>query len=138
MAGLTHDDLGGVNVLHKAHQGARHTAHGAGTALLDDLRGRQAQLQERGELLQDPIYAFSHDLHTPLLALTDQLLLVAKYESGEAEDEPRSVDLREVTLGVISQLQESAGGRETTFETELGGVRVRAGGTTCAARSRTC
>ncbi|WP_165794331.1 hypothetical protein [Deinococcus aerius] len=109
-----------MSVLHKAHQGARHTAHGAGTALLDDLRGRQAQLQERGELLQDLIYAFSHDLRTPLLALTDQLLLVAKYESGEAEDEPRSVDLREVTLGVISQLQE------------------RAGGTTCAARSRTC
>lgn len=130
------------------------------TALLDDLRERQEQLQERGELLQDLIYAFSHDLRTPLmanavnmrsalkgaygplpeayrttlthgleanaalLALADQLLLVAKYESGETEDEPQSVYLREVALGVLSQLQERAQARGITFETELEGVRV--------------
>ncbi|MFC6660403.1 histidine kinase dimerization/phospho-acceptor domain-containing protein [Deinococcus multiflagellatus] len=110
------------------------------TALLDDLQDRQAQLQARGEVLQDLIYAFSHDLRTPLmanavnmraalkgaygplpedyratlhngleanaalLALADQLLLVAKYESGNA-DEPRSVALRDVVLGVTQQVQ---------------------------------
>jgi len=130
------------------------------TALLDDLHVRQAQLQERGELLQDLIYAFSHDLRTPLmanavnmrsalkgaygplpeayratlhngleanaalLALAEQLLLVAKYESGQVDDEPQSVRLRQVTLGVISQLQERSGARGVTFETELEGVTV--------------
>lgn len=133
------------------------------TALLDDLQLRQAQLQERGELLQDLVYAFSHDLRTPLmanamnmraalrgaygelpgdycatlrhgldanatlLALADQLLLVAKYESGEREGragEVESVNLREVTVGVLTQLQARAAERGVTFETELEGVRV--------------
>lgn len=38
------------------------------TALLDDLRVQGAQLAERGEVLRDLVYAFSHDLRTPLLA----------------------------------------------------------------------
>ncbi|MBZ9713066.1 sensor histidine kinase [Deinococcus multiflagellatus] len=130
------------------------------TALLDDLQDRQAQLQARGEVLQDLIYAFSHDLRTPLmanavnmraalkgaygplpedyratlhngleanaalLALADQLLLVAKYESGNA-DEPRSVALRDVVLGVTQQVQPRAQARGVTLETTLEGVRVR-------------
>ncbi|PNY79579.1 sensor histidine kinase [Deinococcus koreensis] len=130
------------------------------TALLDDLQLRQAQLQERGELLQDLVYAFSHDLRTPLmanamnmraalrgaygelpadyratlrhgldanatlLALADQLLLVARYESGEREGELESVHLRDVTVGVLTQLQARAGERDVSFETELEGVRV--------------
>ncbi|MBZ9752845.1 HAMP domain-containing histidine kinase [Deinococcus sp. HMF7604] len=130
------------------------------TALLDDIHARQAQLQARGEVLQDLIYAFSHDLRTPLLAnavnirsalkgaygplpdaycatlrngleanatllsLADQLLLVAKYESGETDDEAQSVNLREVILGVLAQLQGPAADRSITFETELEGVTV--------------
>ncbi|WP_083847190.1 sensor histidine kinase [Deinococcus gobiensis] len=130
------------------------------TALLDDLRVRQAQLQERGELMQDLVYALSHDLRTPLmantmnmrsalkgaygplpedyrstlrhgldanaalLALADQLLLVAKYESGEQEDPLGSVALRDVVLGVISQLTGRAEEQGVTFETGLEGVRV--------------
>ncbi|MDV6375731.1 sensor histidine kinase [Deinococcus arenicola] len=38
------------------------------TALLDDLRVQRQQVSERGELLRDLVYAFSHDLRTPLLA----------------------------------------------------------------------
>ena len=38
------------------------------TRLLDDLRAGREQLRERGELLRDLVYAFSHDLRTPLLA----------------------------------------------------------------------
>ncbi|PTA69178.1 sensor histidine kinase [Deinococcus arcticus] len=131
------------------------------TALLDDLQERQAQLQARGEVLQDLVYAFSHDLRTPLmanavnmraalrgaygplpeayratlhngldangalLALADQLLLVAKYESGDAQDEARSVALRDVVLGVVTQVEPRAQARGVTLEPVLEGVRVR-------------
>jgi signal transduction histidine kinase len=130
------------------------------TALLDDLRAQRAQLAERGEVLQDLVYAFSHDLRTPLmanavnmrsalrgaygplpadyratldngleanaalLALADQLLLLAKYESGERDGETGEVNLRDVTLGVIAQLEARAGDRGVVFEPQLEGVRV--------------
>ena len=38
------------------------------TALLDELRVQREQLGERGEVLRDLVYAFSHDLRTPLIA----------------------------------------------------------------------
>ena len=130
------------------------------TALLDDLHARQAQLQERGELLQDLIYSFSHDLRTPLMAnavnmrsalkgaygplpddyaatlrngldanaalltLADQLLLVAKYESGEEDSELQSVPLRDLVLNVTEQLQSTAAARGVTIEPTLDGARV--------------
>lgn len=132
------------------------------TALLDDLRESRAQLAERGELLRDLVYAFSHDLRTPLmanamnmhaalrgaygdlppeyratlenglaanetlLALAEQLLLVAKYESGEddaPEDEGR-VNLRDVVLGVVGDLRTRASERRVTIETDLEGAGV--------------
>lgn len=132
------------------------------TALLDDLRESRAQLAERGELLRDLVYAFSHDLRTPLmanamnmdaalrgaygplpdnyratlenglaanetlLALADQLLLVAKYESGE-DDTPEGegrVNLRDVVLGVVGDLKTRAAGRRVTIETDLEGAAV--------------
>ncbi|GAA0498828.1 HAMP domain-containing sensor histidine kinase [Deinococcus depolymerans] len=131
------------------------------TALLDDLHARQAQLQERGELLQDLIYSFSHDLRTPLmanavnmrsalkgaygplpddyaatlrngldanatlLALADQLLLVAKYESGQEDSELQSVPLRDLVLNVTEQLRPAAAARGVTLETTLDGARTR-------------
>ncbi|MFD1733669.1 histidine kinase dimerization/phospho-acceptor domain-containing protein [Deinococcus malanensis] len=38
------------------------------TTLLDNLAGQRAQLAEQGEVVRDLIYAFSHDLRTPLMA----------------------------------------------------------------------
>ncbi|WP_234009286.1 HAMP domain-containing sensor histidine kinase [Deinococcus sp. NW-56] len=129
-------------------------------ALLDDLRVQGERLARWGEVLQDLVYAFSHDLRTPLLAnsmnmraalrgaygplpddyratlhngleantellaLADQLLLLAKYESGEPGGERREVKLRDLTLGVIGQLAERAGARGVVFEPELEGVSV--------------
>ncbi|MPY66388.1 HAMP domain-containing histidine kinase [Deinococcus sp. SDU3-2] len=129
-------------------------------ALLGDLRVQGERLARRGEVLQDLVYAFSHDLRTPLLAnsmnmraalrgaygplpddyratlengleantellaLADQLLLLAKYESGEPGGERREVKLRDLTLGVIGQLGERAGARGVVFELELEGVSV--------------
>ncbi|WP_084542928.1 sensor histidine kinase [Deinococcus murrayi] len=129
-------------------------------ALLDDLRVQGERLARRGEILQDLVYAFSHDLRTPLLAnamnmraalrgaygplpeaylatlrngleantellaLADQLLLLAKYESGEPGGERREVKLRDLTLSVMGQLEERAGSRGVVFEPELEGVSV--------------
>ena len=132
------------------------------TALLDDLRENREQLAERGEVLRDLVYAFSHDLRTPLLAngmnmrsaldgaygelpqeyrtnlqngleanetllaLADQLLLVAKYESGEnAQEETQSVNLRDLTVSVIHDLKPRAGAKGVTFDTALSGVTVQ-------------
>ncbi|WP_240740794.1 HAMP domain-containing sensor histidine kinase [Deinococcus sp. Arct2-2] len=131
------------------------------TGLLDELRLQRAQLTERGEVLRDLVYAFSHDLRTPLmanamsmetalrgaygplpdayratlhngleanatlLALADQLLAVAKVEGGEPEDPPSDVNLRDVTVGVLSQLQARAEARSITLEPHLSGVRVQ-------------
>lgn len=131
------------------------------TALLDDLRANREQLAEQSELLRDLIYAFSHDLRTPLLAnamnmqaalkgaygplpeayratlvnglsanetllnLADQLLLVARYESGvEAGEDHLSVNLRDLVLHVVNDLRPHAQARRVTFELHLDGVRV--------------
>lgn len=137
------------------------------TALLDDLRRNREQLAERGELLRDLVYAFSHDLRTPLLAnamnmqaalkgaygplpdaylatlrngleanetllsLADQLLLIARYESGEADqnaaeaEEPQEVRLRELVLSVVRDLAARADARGVTVDTQLDGVSVQ-------------
>lgn len=130
------------------------------TALLDNLAAQRAQLAEQGEVVRDLIYAFSHDLRTPLMAnalhmgqalrgaygplpeeyrrtlqngleandallsLADQLLTVARYESGEAAEDRQEVNLRSVVLGVVEQVQPRAQAREVTFELHLQSVRV--------------
>lgn len=131
------------------------------TALLDDLRQNRAQLEERGELLRDLIYAFSHDLRTPLLAnamnmnaalrgaygplpeayratldnglqanesllaLADQLIMVAKYEGGERPaDDPETVRLREVVLSAVRDLRPRSEARHVTVDPHLDGVSV--------------
>ncbi|WP_291427075.1 sensor histidine kinase KdpD [Deinococcus sp.] len=115
-----------------------------------------------GEVLRDLVYAFSHDLRTPLLAngmnmrsalagaygelpaeyranlqnglaanetllaLADQLLLVAKYESGEnAQDDTQSVNLRDLVVSVLSDLKPRAQAKALTFDTALSGVTVQ-------------
>ena len=130
------------------------------TALLDDLREQRSQLAQRGEILRDLVYAFSHDLRTPLLAnsinmnaalkgaygplpsdyqatlrngleanqtllsLADQLLLVAKFESGEVDDEAQAVLLREVVLSVWHDLEAKASQKGIIWQPELAGVTV--------------
>ncbi|OLV18925.1 sensor histidine kinase [Deinococcus marmoris] len=130
------------------------------TALLDDLRVQRAQLSERGELLRDLVYAFSHDLRTPLLAnamnmeaarrgaygplpgayratlenglesnatllaLAEKLLLVTKYESGEADDEMEEVNLRALVQGVLEDLRPRIETSRLTVERDLRAVRL--------------
>lgn len=132
------------------------------TALLDDLRENRAQLAERGEVLRDLVYAFSHDLRTPLLAngmnmrsaldgaygelpqeyrtnlqngleanetllaLADQLLLVAKYESGEnAQEDIQDVNLRDLAVSLINDLTPRAQEKNVSFDTAMSGVSVQ-------------
>ncbi|GGK19185.1 hypothetical protein GCM10008955_10780 [Deinococcus malanensis] len=130
------------------------------TTLLDNLAGQRAQLAEQGEVVRDLIYAFSHDLRTPLMAnalhmqqalrgaygplpeeycrtlqngldandsllsLADQLLTVARYEGGEAQEEPQEVNLRSVILGVVDQVQPRAQARWVNIELRLDSVRL--------------
>ncbi|WP_225429933.1 sensor histidine kinase [Deinococcus detaillensis] len=129
------------------------------TTLLDDLDAQKSLLSQQSEVMRDLIYAFSHDLRTPimantlnmqsalrgaygplpedyrrtlghgleanetLLSLADQLLLLAKYEGGEAE-EFLSVELRSLSLSVLSQLEERAEAKQLTFQTDLTELRV--------------
>lgn len=132
------------------------------TALLDQLRGSRQQLASRGDLLRDLVYAFSHDLRTPLLAnsmnmqaalrgaygplptefqatlshgleanesllaLAEQLLLVAKYESGEkTDDDLQTVRLRELVGGVADELKLKAQAHAVRFDLHLADVRVQ-------------
>ncbi|ACO47962.1 HAMP domain-containing sensor histidine kinase [Deinococcus deserti] len=130
------------------------------TTLLDDLAAQRAHLAEQGEVVRDLIYAFSHDLRTPLMAnalhmeqalkgafgplpeeyrrtlhngleandsllsLADQLLTVARYEGGEAQEEAQEVNLRSIVLGVVDQVQPRAQARRVGFDLRLDSVRV--------------
>ncbi len=98
-------------------------------ALIEALQDRQALLERRNTVIRDLIYAFSHDMRTPLMAnamtmrlalegaygalgseyretlehgleanralldLADELLLVARHETGEALPERQAADL---------------------------------------------
>lgn len=126
---------------------------------------RAALLQEvhqQRELLRDLVYAFSHDLRTPitasilnaqaalhgafgplpdefqeslrssleahqgLLAISDQLMLLAEYESGgPAGDESAVVDLEPVLRSVLSDLSPRASTRALHFELTLDGLSTR-------------
>ncbi|WP_225429788.1 sensor histidine kinase [Deinococcus detaillensis] len=130
------------------------------TALLDDLRVQRQQVSERGELLRDLVYAFSHDLRTPLLAnavnmkaalrgaygplpetylgtlenglesnatllaLAEKLLLVTKYESGEADDLMEEVNLRALVKSVLEDLRPRIEERRLIVERDLEAVRL--------------
>jgi len=130
------------------------------TALLDDLRIQRQQVSERGELLRDLVYAFSHDLRTPLLAnamnmkaalrgaygplpeayqstlkngleanatllaLAEKLLLVTKYESGEADDETEEVNFRALVQGTLEELRPRIEERRLIVERDFQAVRL--------------
>lgn len=126
---------------------------------------RAALLQEvhlQRELLRDLVYAFSHDLRTPitasilntqaalrgtfgplpeaftealrssleahqgLLTISDQLMLLAEYESGgPVGDESAVVDLEPVLRTVLDDLTPRASARALRFEVTLDGLSVR-------------
>ncbi len=126
---------------------------------------RAALLQEvhlQRELLRDLVYAFSHDLRTPitasilntqaalggaygplpeefsealrssleahqgLLAISDQLMLLAEYESGgPTGDESAVVNLEPVLRAVLNDLTPRASARALHFELTLEGLSVR-------------
>ncbi len=126
------------------------------TVLLDDLRENRAQLERRGEVMRDLIYAFSHDLRTPLMAnamnmraalggaygplpeeyratlrhglesnaallsLAEQLLEVARFESGQImDDPPEPVPLRPLVEGVLAELEPQIQEKGIELETSL-------------------
>ena len=125
------------------------------TRLLEELQDNQARLERHNSVIRELVYAFSHDLRTPLMAnamsmnnalkgaygplpsdycqtlrtgldanaalleLAEKLLLVAKYEAGEPSPDPAVLDLRELTLGVVAQMEPLAHERGVTLEAHL-------------------
>ena len=125
------------------------------TRLLEELQDNQARLERHNGVIRELVYAFSHDLRTPLMAnamsmnnalkgaygplpedycqtlrtgldanaalleLAEKLLLVAKYEAGEPSPDPAVLDLRELTLGVVAQMEPLARERGVTLEAHL-------------------
>lgn len=55
----------------------------ARAALLEDLRRQRTELQRRHDVIRDLVYAFSHDLRTPLLAQEMSLRLALRGAYGE-------------------------------------------------------
>lgn len=119
------------------------------------------QVQVQRELLRDLVYAFSHDLRTPitanilhaeaalggvygplsdalaqtlrhaqeanrdLLTVSDQLMLLAEYESGDPTGEPSVlVNLESVVRRVVADVQIRAAQRQVSFELNLSACHV--------------
>ncbi|WP_245895962.1 sensor histidine kinase [Deinococcus irradiatisoli] len=79
------------------------------TALLDDLRAGRALLAQRGEVLRDLVYAFSHDLRTPLLANAMNMRAALKGAFGPLPEKYRAtlhngLSANETLLGLADQL----------------------------------
>jgi signal transduction histidine kinase len=115
--------------------------------LLDDLSRQRTLLEHRNAIIRDLIYAFSHDLRTPLMAnamnmklalegafgplppdysrslenglaanqdvleLAEKLLLVARYEGGEASSRLETIDLKGALEEMTARLEPVAKGR---------------------------
>lgn len=121
-------------------------------ALIETLQERQAMLERRNDVIRDLIYAFSHDLRTPLMAnamnmslalegafgelsddfrrtlehgleaneqlldLAEELLLVARHESGEALAAPEAVDMAALVRAETSRQRTRSGRADVAFE----------------------
>lgn len=122
--------------------------------LIDTLQHRQALLGKRNDVIRDLIYAFSHDLRTPLMAnamnmkqaldgafgdltdeyrrtlehgldanrelleLADELLLVARHESGETRPPPEPVDLAALARDEASRRSPALGANGVSLDIE--------------------
>ncbi len=129
--------------------------------LFGELAERNEALSERQDVIRDLVYAISHDLRTPLAALsmtlgqaadgaygvlperyagvlrdsrvsiddlmrlTETLLLVARFESGERRVEREPVDLDAVVGEVVSELRAMAQARAITLDVVCAPARTR-------------
>lgn len=120
-------------------------------ALIETLQERQALLERRNGVIRDLVYAFSHDLRTPLMAnamnmslalegafgeigeefrrtlehgleaneqlldMAEELLLVARHESGEALGRLEVVDVAALVRSEVSRQRSRVGRRGVGF-----------------------
>jgi signal transduction histidine kinase len=128
--------------------------------MLENLSNQRVLLERRNTVIRDLVYAFSHDLRTPLLAngmnmklalegafgelpapylhslenglaanqdvlkLADELLLVARFESGESSPQTETIALQETLLEMVARLKPIADAREIEFKLNLKPVTV--------------
>jgi signal transduction histidine kinase len=129
--------------------------------MLENLSKQRVLLESRNTVIRDLVYAFSHDLRTPLLAngmnmklalegafgelpapylhslenglaanqdvlnLADELLLVARFESGESNPQTETIALQETLLEMVARLKPIADAREIDFKLNLNAVSVQ-------------
>jgi signal transduction histidine kinase len=122
--------------------------------LLADLERERTEVQRRADVIRDLVYAFSHDMRTPMVAnamsmrlaldgtygelsseyreslehglaanqdlleLADALLVVAKYESGDAPRHREPVNISEAARTVVARLSGAALARGVTVRVE--------------------
>jgi signal transduction histidine kinase len=123
--------------------------------LLEDLSRQRALLERRNTVIRDLVYAFSHDLRTPLMAngmnmklalegafgalperyldslrngfaanqdvleLADELLLVARFESGESSPQTENIRLHRALEEMVARLLPIANAKNIEFKLDL-------------------
>ncbi len=128
--------------------------------MLENLSKQRVLLERRNTVIRDLVYAFSHDLRTPLLAngmnmklalegafgqlpvqylhslenglaanqdvlkLADELLLVARFESGESNPQTENIALQKTLEEMVTRLQPIANAREIQFKLNLNAINV--------------
>ncbi len=129
--------------------------------LLENLSKQRVLLEHRNTVIRDLVYAFSHDLRTPLLAngmnmklalegafgdlptsylrslenglaanqdvlkLADELLLVARFESGESNPQTETIALEPTLQEMVARLKPIADAREIRFNLNLKSIQVQ-------------
>lgn len=128
--------------------------------LIEDLSKQRALLERRNTVIRDLVYAFSHDLRTPLMAngmnmklalegafgvlpapylrslengfaanqdvlkLADELLLVARFESGESNPQRENIKLDQALKEMVARLQPIANAKNIQFQLNLEPISV--------------
>jgi signal transduction histidine kinase len=128
--------------------------------MIEDLSTQRLLLERRNTVIRDLVYAFSHDLRTPLMAnamnmklaiegafgdlpkdylkslenglaanqdvlkLADELLLVARFESGESSPQTENINLLQTLEEMVARLLPIAKAKEVQFKLDLNPVFV--------------
>jgi signal transduction histidine kinase len=128
--------------------------------MLENLSKQRVLLERRNIVIRDLVYAFSHDLRTPLLAngmnmklalegafgelpapylhslenglaanqdvlkLADELLLVARFESGESNPQTETILLKQTLEEMVARLKPIADAKEIDFKLNLNAEMV--------------
>ncbi len=128
--------------------------------LLENLSVQQQLLERRNNMIRDLVYAFSHDLRTPLMAnamnmklalegafgelpakylrslengltanqdlldLAEELLLVARFESGESNPQSETILLHQALTEMTTRLESLAAAKAVTFTLQLEPVQI--------------